>query len=73
MALMALVLQQCDHVLFRICIEQIDDVVEEEEDEATQTARLDSHAEASTSEAKVGSQSHCQRHTHNSCLSPSHA
>ncbi len=37
----------------RLCIEQIDDVVEEEEDEMTQAARLNSHAEASTSEGKV--------------------
>ena len=37
----------------RLCIEQIDDVVEEEEDELTQAARLNSHAEASSSEAKV--------------------
>ncbi|DBA98847.1 TPA: hypothetical protein ACH3X1_014607 [Trebouxia sp. C0004] len=37
----------------KICIEQIDDVVEEEEDELTQAARLNSHAEASSSEAKA--------------------
>ena len=50
-------------MLYRTCIEQIDDVVEEEEDEVTQTARLESHAEASNSETKVGSQSHYQRFT----------
>ena len=37
----------------RLCIQQIDDVVEEEEDELIQAARLNSHAEASSSEAKV--------------------
>ncbi|KAL0046056.1 hypothetical protein WJX82_001167 [Trebouxia sp. C0006] len=37
----------------KLCIEQIDDVVEEEEDEMIQAARLNSHAEASTSDSKA--------------------
>jgi len=37
----------------RACIEQIDDVVEEEEDEITQAARLSSNAEASPSESQT--------------------
>lgn len=37
----------------RLCIEQIADVVEEEEDELTRAARLTSHAEASSSDSKV--------------------
>ncbi|DBA71802.1 TPA: hypothetical protein ACH3X2_010996 [Trebouxia sp. C0005] len=37
----------------RLCIEQIADVVEEEEDELTRAARLTSHAEASSSDSKA--------------------
>ena len=37
----------------RTCIEQIDDVVEEEEDEVVQAERLNSNAEASTSDSQV--------------------
>lgn len=37
----------------RVCIDHIEDVVEEEEDELTQSARLSSNAAASTSQAQV--------------------
>lgn len=40
-------------VLIRVCIDQIEDVVEEEQDEMAHSSRYASNAEASTSESQV--------------------
>lgn len=60
--------------LYRACIEQVEDVVEEEEDGVTQSARLTLDAEASLSEHQVRSLSaltvpNCQ-HSSPSCSAP---